>query len=485
MASIDNTKTNKALFKNTGIIAIGQISTRVISFLLLPLYTALLSQEDYGIVDLLTTYSGLIMVIVGLQINQAVFRFLVTCRDDDEKKTGVISTVLTSTVVICVVYAILFAIVSPFIRISYIWYLLIHVIVSIFLQTASGIARGLGRNGDFSVGNFISASVIIVLNVLFIAVLRLGVESMLWAYIIGPVIGGIYIMMRCRVLRWFSVKATTKQELKTILNYSLPLVPNELSWSVIHASDRMVVSWFLNVAVNGLIAVAAKFSTIYTAFFSVFNTSWTEQVVLHYKDSGGTEYINEMFSKVITFFASLAIGIIACMPFVFPVFVNAEFAESYGAIPFYMIAVFFNAVVGLLSPIYLINNETKQVAISTAVAAAVNLGTDIALIGFIGMYAAPVSSILAYLTISIWRVIDINRRHCRISMPLKRIVGILIMLAIALTGYFSEILWVRIVTLAVVVLITFAVNLPFLKSLKSMLKKEKPQTDTPPREPGL
>lgn len=473
MADIDNTKTNKALFKNTGIIAIGQISTKVISFLLLPLYTALLTQEDYGIVDLLTTYSGLILVIIGLQMNQAIFRFLVTSREDEEKKTSVISTVLTASVVLCVLYTLLFAAVIPFVSVSYKWYLLIHVIVSLYLHTMSGIARGLGRNGDFAVGNFISASLIIILNVVFIAILHLSVNAMLWAYVIGPVVGGAYIMFRCRVLRWYSPKATTKEELKTVLQYSLPLVPNELSWSIIHASDRMVISAFLSVAVNGLIAVAAKFSTIYTAIFSVFNASWTEQIVLHYRDKGGVEYINDMFSKMITFFASLAIGIVACMPFAFPIFVNEQFSESYGVIPFYMIAVFFNAVVGLLSPIYLIENETKQIAISTGVAALVNLGTDIAMVNFIGMYAAPVSSILAYLTISIWRIIDINKRHCKISMPFRRIALILLMLAIALAGYFIPTMWAHGAGLLAVAVIAILVNFPFLKTLASMLKKKK------------
>lgn len=56
--------------------------------------------------------------------------------------------------------------------------------------------------------------------------------------------------------------------------------------------------------------------------FSIFNTSWTEQVVLHYKDEGGPEYISHMFDKVITFFGSIAIGIIACMPIVFDLLGN-------------------------------------------------------------------------------------------------------------------------------------------------------------------
>ena len=137
-----------------------------------------------------------------------------------------------------------------------------------------------------------------------------------------------------------------------------------------------------------------------------------------------------------------------------------------------MIAVFFNAVVGLLSAIYLINNETKQVAISTAVAAAVNLGTDIAMIKFIGIYAAPVSSILAYLTISIWRIIDVNKRHCKISMTIRRVLFILGMLAISLGGYYSNTKAIQIVTLTIVALAAVWINWNFLKKLKALIRRK-------------
>ena len=108
MKKINNSSTSKALFKNTGIIAIGQVSTKIVNFLLLPLYTALLTTEEYGLVDLLTTYASLIAVVIGLQMSQAVFRFLVTCRDDEHRLREISSTVILETIVIFVGYIIVF-----------------------------------------------------------------------------------------------------------------------------------------------------------------------------------------------------------------------------------------------------------------------------------------------------------------------------------------------------------------------------------------
>ena len=120
MSSIDLNNTNKALFKNTGIIAIGQISTKIVNFLLLPLYTALLTTQEYGLVDILSTYSALIVVIVGFQINQAVFRFLVTNRKNKEKLIEICSTTFFCSVEDWVIiYCILLEILYPLLLLSY------------------------------------------------------------------------------------------------------------------------------------------------------------------------------------------------------------------------------------------------------------------------------------------------------------------------------------------------------------------------------
>lgn len=76
---------SKELVKNTAILTIGKMCTQFVSFLLLPLYTALLSTEEYGIVDLFTTYIALILPLVCWQLDQGIFRFMIDCREDETK----------------------------------------------------------------------------------------------------------------------------------------------------------------------------------------------------------------------------------------------------------------------------------------------------------------------------------------------------------------------------------------------------------------
>ena len=81
----------KTLLKNTVIISIGTICTKLITFLLLPLYTSVLTTEEYGIVDLLNTLSLLLIPIITFQMEQAVFRELIEARKIEKAKTEIIS----------------------------------------------------------------------------------------------------------------------------------------------------------------------------------------------------------------------------------------------------------------------------------------------------------------------------------------------------------------------------------------------------------
>lgn len=467
MSGINTTETNKALFTNTGIIAIGQISTKLINFFLLPLYTSMLTTEEYGLVDLLTTYTAFISVIVGLQMSQAIFRFLITSRNDEKRIEEISSTIVVASIIVILVYTILFLGLYPIISLQCKWFLLAHVISTLIFQLMSGLARGLGKNADYATGSFISAVVTLVLNVLFIAVFRLNISFMLAAYAIGPALGCLYLVKRVHIFRYLRLKSANKKDLIMVLNYAVPLVPNELSWSVIHASDRIIISHFLSIAANGLIAVASKFSAIYTTGFSIFNASWTEQVVLHYKDEGGKKYVNSMFEQMVTFFGCIAIGIIVCMPFVYDILVDQKFENAYGLVPFYMSAVFFNAVIGMISAIYLIENETKKIAFSTAIAATINIFVNILLIKHIGAYAAPVSSICGYAVISFWRLYDINKRHCKIGLSYSRLFVLCTMTIFTFVTYYMESTLIHCMALCVVAVISVIINKKILEILLS------------------
>ena len=82
----------KRLIKNTGIIAIGGMATKVVQFLLLPLYTTALSPAEYGIVDYLNTIALFCVPVVTLLMDEALFRFLIDCQSNEDRARAITSS---------------------------------------------------------------------------------------------------------------------------------------------------------------------------------------------------------------------------------------------------------------------------------------------------------------------------------------------------------------------------------------------------------
>lgn len=474
MGIVNSSTTTRELIKNTGIIAIGNISTRAVSFLLLPLYTNILSVDEYGLIDILSTYVTFICVIVGMQLNSSIFRFVIPYRDDLQKLREICSTAFFLQVSLCFIYVIIFLSVYNFLDIEYKWFLLLHVISTTIFQFMSGLVRGLGNNKLYSITNFMSSIVTIYLNVLLLLTFHLGVAAMLSSYLIGSALGIIILFLYGNVFNKLSINAISLDVSKSMLSFSIPLIPNELSWSVLHTSDRVIVTTFLGVAANGIIAVSSKISSIYTTFFSFFNSSWTEQVVLHYKDEGGTDYIAKMFNTVILMFGGLAIFITSIIPFFYSILIpNPEYIDAFKLIPLYILAVFFNAIIGLISAIYLVENETKLIAITTTTAAIINIASNLLLINYLGVYAAPISSICGYAVISFWRFFDVNKRYCRIYVDKVKAGLMCLSFLLSLIEYWLDDFFLKIIIFLIIIFFILKINSSVLLYAKKYLNNDK------------
>ncbi len=102
----------------------------------------------------------------------------------------------------------------------------------------------------------------------------MGATGMLLATFIGYLTGSAYLFFSLKLYRYFNFSENKRRILKILLKYSVPLIPNALSWWIFSASDRLIVTTFLGADYNGILAVALKFSSIITALYTIFDTSW-------------------------------------------------------------------------------------------------------------------------------------------------------------------------------------------------------------------
>ena len=425
------------LAKNTTILLLGRISTRAINFFLLPLYTAYLSEVQYGVVDLVSTLIAMLCPIVGLQLENAIFRFMIPERGSHLGLQRIISSALITQLALLVVYALLFMCISPWIHNEYKWFLLSNVIIASCMLFLVQILRGFGRNTDYALASFISSVGVIVLNIWFIVGLGWGAYGMLSAIIGGNLLAILYTIFRIKLWRYISVKDFDKACLKEMLAFSVPLIPNELSWWAIRASDRVIISAFIGLAATGVISVGHKFPEIFMTIYSVFGLAWTESVVMHIKEKDGVQYFSRMTDTMFKIFSSVSLVIIAFIPLIFSLMVNSKFDDSYNLIPLYFIGANVNIVIGLISVIYIAKHETKSIAKTSLFGATISILTCILLVKIIGVYASPVSFIVGFGAMMIYRCIDM-RRFARIEWDFRYLWQLFISFFIVCICYYQH-----------------------------------------------
>lgn len=459
----------KELIKNTAIIAVGKVCTKFLSFFLLPFYTAVLSQEDYGVVDLINTYISLLLPLVVFQIEDAIFRYTIDVREKEEEKRKVISTAFYFCMAQSVIFTLVFGVISAFVNIPYGIYLYINVVISIFSGMFLQLTRGLGDNTVYAFASFLTAISAILMNIVLVLVFHMGADGLFITAFASNLLGVLYILGRENLFGFVRMRWFDKKLLKDMLSYSLPMVPNTLSWWVIGASDKTVVTWFLGSAQNGILAVSQKFSTVYTTFYSIFNLSWTENAAVHKDDTDSAEYYSSIIDTSFRVLSSACIGIIAVVALVFPILVNVKFDESYYQIPIYMLSSLLYSVIGIYSVVYIAFKKTGNIAKTSMTAAAINFLLNVVLIRYIGLYAASISSVVAYAVMLGIRYFDIQK-FIKIRTNKKVVCSVVCVMAVQFVTYYIRNFWLSTANLALVIVYVIYLNRSFMTEILRFVK---------------
>lgn len=460
---------SKELAKNTIILTVGKICTQFIGFFLLPLYTAVLSADEYGIVDLFNTYISLLLPIISWQFDQGLFRFLLDARNDVCETKKLFSSAVLLNILQCFLFSVLFLIFQSFINSPYKYYLLISVILNIFVSTLMQFSRGIGKTFNYAIGSFVTAIVTIVFNIIFIVILKIGAHGLFLATILAVFINCIYLTFSLKIWKYFSFSSFKISIIKKVGKYSIPFIPNQLSGWILNASDRTIIKQFIGLTANGIYSVANKFSVIISTFYGIFNLAWIEVVSTHYDDSDREEFLSTMITTILKLFSSISILMLAFMPFVFPIMIDSKFSEAYYHIPILTMAVMCQVMVGMYSAVYIALKKSSAIAQTTIIGAVINVVVNLLFIKVIGLYAASLSTLISFAVVMLYRRHDV-KKYVKIKIPLKVVVTICLSFVAIICSYYYNHLALNSVSAVLAICFSIYTNLEFIKIVINKIK---------------
>lgn len=460
-------KETNRLLKNTGIIAIGNLSTKAISFFLLPLYTAILSTHEYGVIDYIITLSMFCVPCISFLMDEAIFRFLIDCKNKEEKSIIISNSFILVFIGIVAFLVIVYPILNC-IKYEYRWYLILFVISDIIATMISALLRGIGRTDAFAVYNFISSTIQIILNVIFIAVFYWGIEGMLSAMIIGRVVATFVYIICLKLWQYIDLKRINIPKIKEMLKYAIPLIPNRVSWLIINLSSRIVIMNIMTSGALGIYAISSKFANLMDMIYGFFYQSWKESSARVLQSNDRDDFYNLVYKYLKSFMYSIVLLITSFMPIIFKFLIADTYLEAILYVPILLLATYFSNISGFYGGIFTAYKDTKIMGTSTIVAAIINLALMFIIINFWGLYAVAISALIANIVVYQYRKIKVKKYVILIENR-KKIILDWIMTGIIFLLFYSMNINLQIIGMLVSVVYFVSMNYAVLKLIKNKL----------------
>lgn len=406
---------SKYLIKNTSILTISNFSSKLLAFLLVPLYTNVLTTEEYGTYDLIMSTMQLIIPFLTFNIADSVFRFLIDRKESLKQVKSIgFKQILYSIVGMGVLF-----ISNHFVRF---WQLINGLEIFIFLyfsfyilnQLLIQTARGQEQVKELGVSGIASTIVSLACNILFLLLIPLGLKGFFLAYTLGQVISVVYL---CYVTRFFggiSFEIDLKLR-KRMLAYSVPLILSTLGWLINNVSDRYIVTWLCGISVNGIYSVSYKIPTIITVVQNIFMQAWAISAVKEYENEDRDDFYRRIFMYLNCLMAVCCSFLIFASKMIARILYAKDFYIAWKYAPFLLISVVFGASSGYIGAILGAKMDSGSVAKSTLIGAVINMILNAILIYHMGPQGAAIATAVSNMIIYWYRKKSIGSIFCDIN----------------------------------------------------------------------
>lgn len=399
--------TVRALARGSAIYAAGNLLARLGGFVLLPIYLQLMTRDEFGIVALATSITGLLTIVYRLGLDGALMRMHFDTRD--QERPALYRTIMLATLATAAVLSIVLGfVVGPFFEqiffgVPFLPYGLLALAIT-FVGAVdfvpSVLFRATQQPEKFLVFNLASFGVASAFSLVLVAggMGALGV-------LLGQLLGGLVILVVVLLIALNPGGAGWQPAvLPSALRFGVPLVPHQVSTWALRLSDRWLIGLLLAVPLAERLGAIAAYSVGYQLGFLVaivatsFNAAWTPYFYRIGEQPGGPAVYRAMVTITSAGFLWMALGLAAVAPELIRLIAGDRQAYEVAAEVLPVIA-FACACQGiytmLVGPIFL-RRRTSVLPVLTVTSALANVGTNILLVPRLGVMGAAWATLAAY-----------------------------------------------------------------------------------------
>ncbi len=395
----------KYLLTNTIIFSVGNFSTKLIAFFLVPFYTHVLTTEEYGTIDLIFTICTIISPFLMFNIHEAIKRYSLDKNADYD-------SILTNAFIMIIFGHLVGLLIFP--CSSFMKNINQHIIQVYFYSVSmtSNLVfleylRGREKMVTYTICGIASTIIIALLNILFLKNFRLGVEGYFLSYIIGYSVSSIIaIIVGKQYLVLFKWNFNRRLFRKMII-FSLPLIPNSLMWWVSNFSDRIMVTYMIGI--DGIYTISYKIPTMISTVCNIFFQAWQFTAVKVKDTQNNIEFTNKIFKAYVGFIVLFSSVLLVFIKPFMRIYVSADFFEAWKYTPVLIVGFAFSSLGTFIGTPYYVEKDMKGNLFSATVGAMINVFLNFFLIPVLGIQGAAIATCISYISVFVYRLIDTQK----------------------------------------------------------------------------
>ena len=457
----------------------GNVLTRFVTFLLLPLFTHVLTQEEYGIATLVYVFLGFMNIIYHYGLDAAFMRHVSELEDGQEKKKF-FSTAVWLSLGTSGIFSLLIMTLGRVLSVTLLGdegYERVFVLAAgiLFLDTLSHVPFALLRMQEkaviFTLVKLLNVVATLGLNIYFVGILSRGITGIFTSAFLASVITTLSVITATVVSFRFTF---IPRQAKEFVKFGLPFVPAGLAAIAMEMIDRYILAYLKDTSAVGLYSAGYKLGILMLLLTTAFNYAWQP----FFLKMGNTREARPVFARIFTYFVLVATFVLLTVTaFIHEIIhvrifgysiIGPAFYDAEPIVPLILCAyVFQGAYLNFLPGIYF-EKRTYQIPLITGVGAVVNIVFNFLLIPVYGMMGAAVATLAGFSTMAVLTFF-VSRRLFPVSYEWSKIFRIVICTALGLAVIF---LFGQTIVAKLIGILVFVTGILVLKVLSPGVKKE-------------
>lgn len=419
---------NFNFWRTTSLYGFGFLGLRLISFILVPIYTNLLTPSDTGVIFIIYTFLAFLNTLYSRGMDASLFKYF-----NEKDSSEVVSTSIIYSVkygaCISLLLTLFFFFCSGSLSLPFENIFILGLTLVLFCDMISSrclnILRLLNRPQYYIFSCFFSVSISLILNIYFINFLKMGLNGAIIAIIFSALFQFFIlspVFFKSLNIRFYNSKLLYKMK-KT----GLPFIPAAVFLILIELADRWMIGILSpnGTADVGLYGSAYKFGSLIMLCVKGFNLNWQP----YYLKGYNPVKFYKIGTLFLFFLIAMATFISLLWPLLFKFLIGPLYWKGGIIIPIISISYVFYGLFILQMPSIYLKNKENWAPVFWGSGLLVNLTCNYFLIIYIGYYGAAFSTLLSYMTMSFFLYYK-NRSWMPISYNYN-LIGIVFIISMA------------------------------------------------------